>query len=72
MKKVISYLDSRLNLARRMPDFHSRKAYYNQAFGVVEFCVALELNFADQLAELWRDYYRPTFEELIASFSSLD
>lgn len=72
MKKVTSYLDSRLNLARRMPDLYSRQAYYNQAFGVVEFFVAQEPDFTDELAELWRSCYRPIFEDLIRSSSSLD
>ena len=71
MENIVNYLDSRVTLARRMPDLHSRKSYYSQAFGVVEFFVSQEAEFADQLAELWRDRYRPIFEDLCASSSSL-
>lgn len=71
MENIVNYLDSRVTLARRMTDLHSRKSYYSQAFGVVEFFVSQEAEFADQLAELWRGHYRPIFEDLCASFSSL-
>ena len=61
-ERLVSYLDYCLRQAQQHPE--SAKAYFDQAFGAVQYQAYFDIDFHKDLVDLWENY-RPKFEKAV-------
>ena len=65
MKTLINLLDYYISLVNHAPDHKTRKCFYDQAFGAVQYHSFLFPSQHRELETLWNNTYKPRFEYLL-------
>lgn len=67
IEKLIQFLEERKLFIIRSETYEAKKAFYQQAFGAIEYAYMLVENEADYetISELWTEKWKYDLEELV-------
>lgn len=67
METLEKTIDRKLDWAQRAKDYTQARTYFQQAFGAVEFAMAMVNNWEDEavIVTKWSNEWRPAFEKIM-------
>lgn len=67
METLEQTIDRKLDWAKRANDYTQARTYFQQAFGAVEFAMAMVNHWEDEavIVTKWSNEWRPAFEEIM-------